>query len=615
MARQAYAKLQCLDGEDHFVTELPYSIGSGPTSHNIFRCHHLYHSCRRADHCLLSFRDNCFELQAKGNLLVLNSGHYSEDDPPVVVSDLSCVCLPCIQHQQHIFYLVLPTFSIPSLKTPGTAAIPESEEVLDSITGKGSDTAAKNWGLNEKESLKKWLLVYGYGRWSKLQEAMGEGGTFQNKPLNEVRSFAAGFIRTLAEALPLEKTEIKNYLYGLIEEQAEDFFVPPKLKDWGMMIRQRAIAWAKRVQLLYSVRKLIKIFKERAKDGHLKSTQLLNFLPSGAFYGQRPSAWWTRRHDIDLIRGTYQYGYANYFAMRNDKSLSFSQIENDSSFKDFPNADTITRRLKKLMQSVSKCKEFDFDKEQQYFEVTGWGTEDKQALLDLVSDFGVPLNLEGKNDWSQLKEKFDTLRPGSEKNVNNVERMVQHLRMLAQHILHPEEGQPPDLKDADGFSMSVDKAEQLQESMNTIQFIRKHVLKGGSEFFNNELPALEKITLKEKEDSPASDLPWLSPQWKCAEHDRGLLNAVADNGLRFLARISYTESYSFSQLRITEDLAKTRIRALCEFFRNLKQAKSCKVHISQEEKIWGGHTIRRQRSGSACCRTQKGQTVPLYCPA
>jgi hypothetical protein len=39
---------------------------------------------------------------------------------------------------------------------------------------------------------------------------------------------------------------------------------------------------------------------------------LLNFLPPAVFYGQRPSVWWTPRHDIDLIIGTYRYGYANY---------------------------------------------------------------------------------------------------------------------------------------------------------------------------------------------------------------------------------------------------------------------------------------------------------------
>lgn len=39
---------------------------------------------------------------------------------------------------------------------------------------------------------------------------------------------------------------------------------------------------------------------------------LLNFMPITYFYGQRPSVWWTLRHDIDLLYGTYKYGYALY---------------------------------------------------------------------------------------------------------------------------------------------------------------------------------------------------------------------------------------------------------------------------------------------------------------
>lgn len=54
---------------------------------------------------------------------------------------------------------------------------------------------------------------------------------------------------------------------------------------------------------------------------------LLNFLPSQMFYGQRPSVWWTQRHDIDLLIGTYKYGYANYSAMRADQKLSFFATE------------------------------------------------------------------------------------------------------------------------------------------------------------------------------------------------------------------------------------------------------------------------------------------------
>jgi hypothetical protein len=83
---------------------------------------------------------------------------------------------------------------------------------------------------------------------------------------------------------------------------------------------------------------------------------LLNFLPVGLFYGQRPSVWWTLRHDIDLLIGTYKYGYANYQSMRVDPTLSFAateQVENQFG-SEFPNADNITRRLKKLVQIIGK---------------------------------------------------------------------------------------------------------------------------------------------------------------------------------------------------------------------------------------------------------------------
>lgn len=77
---------------------------------------------------------------------------------------------------------------------------------------------------------------------------------------------------------------------------------------------------------------------------------LLNFLPSTVFYGQRPSVWWTLRHDIDLLYGTYKYGYASYQAMRSDINLSFYKSEQvEGQYQEFPNADNITRRLKKLV--------------------------------------------------------------------------------------------------------------------------------------------------------------------------------------------------------------------------------------------------------------------------
>ncbi len=88
---------------------------------------------------------------------------------------------------------------------------------------------------------------------------------------------------------------------------------------------------------------------------------LLAFLPSSHFYGQRPAAWWSKRHDVDLLVGTFRHGYANYTEMRRDPSLTFSldatggSTRNKSKmYLEFPNADTITRRLKKLVGMLGK---------------------------------------------------------------------------------------------------------------------------------------------------------------------------------------------------------------------------------------------------------------------
>ena len=189
------------------------------------------------------------------------------------------------------------------------------------------------------------------------------------------------------------------------------------------------------------------------------------------------------------------------------------------------------------------------------------------------------MNLEGKNDWNQLKDKFDTI-VANDKPINSFERLVQHLRMLAQHTLNPEEGET-DVKDADGYRMTIEESENLQNSLNKLQFIRKHILKNGSEFFNVELSELENFT---KKNSDSGD-PWAKDSWKCEVHDRGLLNAVADHGLSFLNQISNNSQYSFVGIEINGDQALTRVHQLCEFFRNISNLqKNTKKTDSKKKK-------------------------------
>ena len=573
----AYAKLQLLNGKDWYINTLPFNIGSSEDCDLCIPCKKL-----NSIHCTILYASNQFQIKAHGTTLVVNSGSISEDDPSMSLKDFTCFSIHCDYHNSHIFYFLLPVFSFPVLDPPGLAPIPDTEDTIpiDSYPSKQADSSImKKWSMNDRENLKKWLLTYGYGRWKKLQEVMSEADSIQ-KPIPELRSFATSLVRTIAENLPMEKHELKKTLINMIEETEEDFYVPPKIKDWGIMARQRAVPWGKRVYMLYRIKFLIKKFKAKYNSTQLKWGNLLNFMSSANFYGQRPSAWWTRRHDIDLIRGTHNHGYANYTQMRNDTNLSFSAIDTDSTFKEFPSADTITRRLKKLMISIDRIEDFEFDKEQQLFEPTDWSTAEKKSLLKLITDFGVPLNLEGKNDWGQLKDKFDTIM-ASDKPINSFERMVQHLRMLAQHTLNPEEGET-DVKDADGYKMTNEESENLQNSLNKLQFIRKHILKNGSEFFNAELAELENFTKK----LPEGNEPWLKESWKCEIHDRGLLNAVADNGLGFLNQIPNNVQYSFVGIEISGDQALTRVHQLCEFFRNISNLqKNTKKSDSKKKKI------------------------------
>jgi len=56
--------------------------------------------------------------------------------------------------------------------------------------------------------------------------------------------------------------------------------------------------------------------------------------------------------------------------------------------------------------------------------------------------------------------------------------------------------------------------------------------------------------------------------WDCANHDKGILNAVADNGLNYLHDLSNNESYYFANMRLSYEEGLNRVNYLCEFFRD-----------------------------------------------
>ena len=56
------------------------------------------------------------------------------------------------------------------------------------------------WSLDDKEQLKKYVLMYGYGRWKQIQQASKQiGGKLNEKAIPELRAFSNAFIRCISK--------------------------------------------------------------------------------------------------------------------------------------------------------------------------------------------------------------------------------------------------------------------------------------------------------------------------------------------------------------------------------------------------------------------------------
>lgn len=78
----------------------------------------------------------------------------------------------------------------------------------------------------EKDTLKKYLLQFGYGRWEKIRKvSKNQDKILMNKSDQQMKAFSNDFIRTLFEYLNQDKNDLKNFLIDLIDEEKDDPFV------------------------------------------------------------------------------------------------------------------------------------------------------------------------------------------------------------------------------------------------------------------------------------------------------------------------------------------------------------------------------------------------------
>jgi len=130
------------------------------------------------------------------------------------------------------------------------------------------EALSRKWSSNEKEEVRKLILTFGYGRWSRIQkESQATCGVLKDKPLTETQAFANSFLLAQAQCLiGPGNSEMQNFLVALIENRADVPYVQTESKEWASEnVVQRLQAHAKRIQILDRVKCIVDKYRSEKK--------------------------------------------------------------------------------------------------------------------------------------------------------------------------------------------------------------------------------------------------------------------------------------------------------------------------------------------------------------
>ncbi|KRX05591.1 hypothetical protein PPERSA_12769 [Pseudocohnilembus persalinus] len=530
-SEQAYAKLLGLGGEEVYIRSIPVVLGGGNQEEkNIFidnffeiqqvtKCKEMqvlfiifmdyflifYMQKSKNEHAMIYYnlQKEQFQILALNNLItnkvqmqnVQNVNQLAQEI--VNAKDLSVfekyeeiaqtldqdsqIYFPCTQCElPHVFHFILPGKEMQQSKglfLISSQVYAPSQNMQNPMNKSHNKQLYYQWSQDDREQLKKSILQYGYGRWRQIQkQSHVVGGSLEERNKQEVRAFANAFIRTMAMLICEPNVDLKYFLYSIIEEYPNDPYINPDPKDWDLQGQnQRAVSYSKRLQLLHRIKLLIKRFKQNQMK-HLKNKNhiiwesLLNFLPNSLLLGQRPSQWWSKKHDTDLLRGVYKFGYANYSQIKSYPDYCFQELEITNQYSSFPNSDNLTRRLKKLLQTIIK---FEEDKGEIKFNVQpesdeedkGWQDSQKNCLFRYLLNFGVPLNQDGRSNWVEIREYIKQLKgfENFDRSIAQIEKMVQKFRLECQSLIIENEGNQEDENNNNLEKKNVKKEENYDQ--------------------------------------------------------------------------------------------------------------------------------------------------------
>lgn len=126
------------------------------------------------------------------------------------------------------------------------------------------------------------------------------------------------------------------------------------------------------------------------------------------------------------------------------------------------------------------------------------------------------------------------------------------------------------IDEEDNFSVTIEQAFMIQKRISLFNVIRRCILPKEGRLFDLHIDYL--ITLLEDEDHRA--LFKLPEDWSAGINDRGLINAINENGIKYLKDVKYSTEYGLHACRVNQKRLLRRVEFLCHYFKNITMKKS-----------------------------------------
>lgn len=244
--------------------------------------------------------------------------------------------------------------------------------------------------------------------------------------------------------------------------------------------------------------------------------------------------------------------------------------------------------------------------------------DEKKELFKMVTDYGVPINQEGKPNWSQIREKFYDYCKYEAKSITLIEKLVQEFRTVCQEVIQREKYKRTATEEQiakykqfisnspSGLKITEEEAERFYGQTNILKFIRETILFKNRQLYNTYREEfLEDMkTLKE------GDLGYIPVKIEDDKLDFELLIIMAENGFAGLKLFVSNEASEWSKLGVTEEHLTNRLKYICEFFKNISD--KSKTKKSKAEKIGGissGLDVIRKKAKNVIVKDDGGNII------